>query len=168
MKIECTIDKIPRTLHVNGSKPLNLILEYDIGARSMIGQCGGNMCGNCVVLFNDHAVLSCLIPAFKIRDAEILTFEGFRKTRYFQDIERAYSDTGFFPCTHCYASKSLILESILQQIEKTKEGLPAKLDEVTVVKEMRLNRCSCLDAHEIIDIYNTAAGYRRKRRARRQ
>ncbi len=168
MKIECTIDKIPRTLYVNGSKPLNLILEYDVGAKSMIGECSGKMCGNCIVLLDDKAVLSCLIPAFQIQNAQIVTFEGFQKTRFSQDVERAYADTGFYPCSHCYASKSLILESILQQIEKTKEGLPEKLDEETVVREMNLNRCSCLDAHEIIDIYNAASGYRRKRRARRQ
>lgn len=166
MKIECTIDKIPHTLYVNGSKPLNLILEYDVEAKSIMGECSGGLCGNCVVLLNDKAVLSCLTPAFLLQDAQIMTFEGFQKTRFSQDVIRAYEDTGYYPCSHCFASKSLILESVLQQVEKTKEGLPEKLDDATVVREMQLNRCSCLDAHEIIDIYHAAAGYRRKRRAR--
>ncbi len=119
MKIECTIDKITQTLNVNSNKPLNLILNEDITPGKNLSHCDGDLCGNCIVMIDDKAVLSCLIPAFLIKGKQITTFDGYRKTRFWHDIERAYDDTHLHPCSHCFSSKTLILESLLQQIVKT-------------------------------------------------
>ncbi|MDC7244586.1 MAG: ferredoxin [Sphaerochaetaceae bacterium] len=167
MKIECTINRTAHTLNVNSNKPLNMILSEDIGSQIRVSQCDGRLCGNCVVLLNQQAVLSCLIPAFLIKNKEILTFEGFRKTRFFNDIERAYNDTNIHPCSHCFESKTLILEELLQQFFSQDKIDESTIGEETIVREMRLNRCSCLEAHEIIAIFNAAVSYRRKRRVRR-
>lgn len=166
MKIECTIDKIAQTLYVNSNKPLNLILNEDITPSKNYSHCDGDFCGNCVVLIDDKAVLSCLIPAFLIKGKHITTFEGYRKTRFWHDIERGYDDTHLHPCSHCFSSKTLILESLLKQIVKTEDVYHHGLDEEFIVSEMRINRCACLDAQEMISIFKAAAAYRRKRRVR--
>jgi aerobic-type carbon monoxide dehydrogenase small subunit (CoxS/CutS family) len=144
-----------------------MILTEDISQEVSLSECNGHLCGNCIVLLDQKPVLSCLIPAFLIRDKEILTFEGFKKTRFWHDIERAYADTHIHPCSHCFASKTLIVESLLQQLFKLDNVSESPIDEGTIVKEMRLNTCSCLEAQEIIAIFNAAAAYRRKRRVRR-
>ncbi len=167
MKIECTINKISQTLYVNSNKPLNMILQEDVTQEISVSQCNGQLCGNCIVLLDQKAVLSCLIPAFLVREKEIMTFEGFKKTRFFHDIDRAYNDTNVHPCAHCYPSKTLIIESLLQQFFKLDNINENSIEEGTIVKEMRLNKCSCLEAHEIIAIFNAAVSYRRKRRVRR-
>ncbi|MFA5468943.1 MAG: ferredoxin [Sphaerochaetaceae bacterium] len=162
MKIKCVIDNKNILLDVNSNKPLNLILK-DGGQN--IPNCDQKSCGNCVVLLNDEAILACLIPAFRLKGAKILTFEGYQKSRFWHDLERAYADTGSQPCPHCFASKTLIFESLLQLITRaTKEE---EVDEQTIVKEISLNACPCLDAQEVIAIYNAAAVYRRRRRVRR-
>jgi carbon-monoxide dehydrogenase small subunit len=169
MKINCTIDNKSISLTVNSNKPLNLILMEDVEAPNMDARCRDGFCGNCVVLLNDEAVLSCLIPAFKLKGARVLTFDGFKRTRFWHDLERAYEDTGSHPCPHCYASKTLIFEALLQTIVKSDEG-PSRDEEPseeTIVEEIALNRCPCLDAHEMIDIFKAAATYRRRRRVRR-
>ena len=166
MKIECTIDKISQIIYVNSNKPLNLILNEDINPGKNLNACDGNLCGNCIVMIDDKAVLSCLTPAFLIKDKHITTFEGYRKTRFWHDIERAYDDTHLHPCLHCYSSKTLIFESLLKQIVKTENSQHHGLDDETIVKEMRLNTCACLDAQEMISIFKAAAAYRRKRRVR--
>ena len=166
MKIECTIDKITQTLYVNSNKPLNLILNEDITPGKNLSHCDGNLCGNCIVMVDDKVLLSCLIPAFLIKGKQITTFEGYRKTRFWHDIERAYDDTHLHPCSHCFASKTLIMESLLKQIVKTGDVQHHGIDEETIVSEMRLNTCACLDAQEMISIFQSAANYRRKRRVR--
>jgi carbon-monoxide dehydrogenase small subunit len=169
MKIECTIDNKHLLLTVNSNKPLNLILMDELETAAMPSRCRDGHCGNCIVLLNEEAVLSCLIPAFRLKGSKVLTFEGYRKTRFWHDMERAYEDTGSHPCPHCYASKTLIFESLLQMIVKSEAG--ARHDEEptteTIVREIGLNRCPCLDANEMLDIFRSAANYRRRRRVRR-
>ncbi|NLA93103.1 MAG: ferredoxin [Spirochaetales bacterium] len=169
MKIKCSIDNKSVLLDVNSNKPLNLILIEESEGAVNLSSCNNNLCGNCVVLFNDEATLACLIPAFRLKGAKIVTFEGYQKSRFWHDLERAYNDTGSQPCPHCFNSKTLIFESLLQRIikEEATTAREEEIDEYTIVKELSLNSCPCLDAQEIIAIYNAAAVYRRRRRVRR-
>ena len=169
MKIECMIDNRNLSLSVNSNKPLNLILMDEPDAPLMENRCRDGLCGNCIVLLNDEAVISCLVPAFRLKGARILTFEGYRKTRFWHDLERAYEDTGSHPCPHCYSSKTLIFESLLQLVVKSEYGQSKdeEPDAKTIINELGLNTCPCLDAHEILDIFKAAAAYRRRRRVRR-
>ncbi|MFA6689249.1 MAG: 2Fe-2S iron-sulfur cluster-binding protein [Sphaerochaetaceae bacterium] len=180
MKIECTIDGKHLSLSVNSNKPLSLILMEEAGNQSLNSRCRGNNCGNCIVLLNGEAVLSCMIPAFRLRGADIKTFDSFQKTRACHDIERAYAATGSKPCPNCYAAKTLIIESILQGLERPDDSqpfpLPARgrvqnlteeLDPENIIQELELNRCRCMDSAELLQIVNIAAGYRRRRRVRR-
>jgi aerobic-type carbon monoxide dehydrogenase small subunit (CoxS/CutS family) len=107
---------------VNSDKPLSHILREQIITFAENSQCQGASCGNCIVLINGNAALSCLVPAFKLNGASILTFEGFQKTRFCHDIERAYADIGNQPCPQCYPSKTIIIESILNKIDKENQN----------------------------------------------
>ncbi|WP_320130487.1 2Fe-2S iron-sulfur cluster-binding protein [uncultured Sphaerochaeta sp.] len=182
MKIECSIDGKALSLSVNSNKPLSLILTEDVGNRSLVSYCQGNGCGNCIVLLNEEAVLSCMIPAFRLKDSTIRTFDSFQKTRQYRDIERAYRATGNNPCPNCYASKTLIIESILQDLTNSHPGklgstltgriqVPQDNDEIidekNIVQELSLNTCTCMDMSEMLQIVEIALGYRRRKRVRR-
>lgn len=181
MKIECTIDGKALSLSVNSNKPLSLILMEDVGNRTITSHCKGNACGNCIVLLNDEAALSCLIPAFRLREANIKTFESYQRTRQYRDIERAYQTTGNTPCPNCYASKTLIIESILQELTSSTRlkalgnTLPLKdnketedaLDKKAIIQDLSLNTCQCMDMSEMLQIVEIALTYRRRKRVRR-
>jgi carbon-monoxide dehydrogenase small subunit len=180
MKIECTIDGKHLSLSVNSNKPLSLILMEEVGNQSLNSRCRGDNCGNCIVLLNGEAVLACMIPAFRLRGMEVKTFDSFQKTRACHDIERAYMATGSKPCPNCYAAKTLIIESILQGMEQPSEEqsfpmpsrgrIPSATEELNpekVIQELELNTCRCMDSAELLQIVNIAAGYRRRRRVRR-
>ncbi len=182
MKIECTIDGKALSLSVNSNKPLSLILMEDVGNRTIISHCRGNACGNCIVLINDEAELSCIIPAFRLREANIKTFESYQKTRQYRDIERAYQSTGNTPCPNCYASKTLIIESILQELTNSarlktlgrnspqirdEKQSEEKLDKKAIIQELSLNTCQCMDMSEMLQIVEIALTYRRRKRVRR-
>lgn len=169
MRIECSIDSKNIVLNVNSNKPLNRILAEEIEPSLMAVNCKEEFCGNCLVLFDDELFLACLIPAFRLKGSKITTFKGYQKSRFYHDLERAYEDTGSQPCPNCYPSKTLIFESLLQTFIKSDPTQDSKeeLDEKTIITEISLNKCNCLDNQEIIDIYKAAAVYRRRRRVRR-
>ena len=122
MRLNCNINGSQYSLVVNSDKPLSEILKEQIITFADNSQCQGASCGNCIVLINGNAALSCLLPAFKINGSSILTFEGFQKTRFCHDIERAYSEIGNQPCPQCYASKTIIIESILNKVDKENQN----------------------------------------------
>lgn len=122
MRLNCNINGTQYSLVVNSDKPLSHILREQIITFAENSQCLGSSCGNCIVMINGNATLSCLVPAFKLNGATILTFEGFQKTRFCRDIERAYADTGIQPCPQCYPSKTLIIESILNKVDKENQN----------------------------------------------
>ena len=122
MRLNCNINGSQYSLVVNSDKPLSQILREQIISFAENSQCLGASCGNCIVLINGNAALSCLVPAFKLNGASILTFEGFQKTRFCHDIERAYADVGNQPCPQCYPSKTIIIESILNKVDKENQN----------------------------------------------
>ena len=71
MTLDCTIDGKMLSLSVNSSKPLLQILSEDVDNNTLTSNCHGDGCGNCLVLVNGYAVLSCMVPAFRLKDADI-------------------------------------------------------------------------------------------------
>ena len=122
MRLNCNINGSQYSLVVNSDKPLSVILRELILPFAENSRCMGAECGNCIVLINGSAALSCLVPAFRLNGASILTFEGFQKTRFCHDIERAYADIGNQPCPQCYPSKTIIIESILNKVDKENQS----------------------------------------------
>ncbi len=158
MKIDCTIDGKRLSLSLNSNKPLSLILAEDIQNQSISPHCEGKMCGLCVVLMDGKAVLSCLVPAFEIREKTIITYEGYAKTKNAKDIEKAYELTHIKPCPHCYKARTLLIESLLSGSMTARED---------VAREMNGLRCSCLDLNDTVKVVQAANEIRRKRHARR-
>jgi aerobic-type carbon monoxide dehydrogenase small subunit (CoxS/CutS family) len=183
MTLDCFIDGKGLSLPVNSNKPLLQILTEDVGNRSLNSNCHGSGCGNCIVLVNDIAMLSCMVPAFRLKDANIQTYDGFSKTRQCRDIERAYQATGNMPCPNCYASRTLLIESILQGLtgehHTGKEiSMPGNMhsqiigdieniDEEQIGKELSLVTCRCMDIGELVQIVKMALSIRRRKNVRR-
>lgn len=183
MRIDCNIDGKNYSLSVNSQKPLLQILIEDMENESMKSVCSGATCGNCIVLLDSQAVLSCLVPAFRLKGSTIQTFDSFRKTRLFRDIDRAYREVGSVPCQQCFASKTLIIESILQSMEKQihsnnpiessrlrrqseLETIKKERDQF-IITELSINSCTCTESSEMIKVVNTCFEYRRRRNVRR-
>ncbi len=167
MKVDCTIDGKTLSLSVSSHKPLSLILSEDLDISAVNSMCGGKACGNCVVLIDDEATLSCQIPAFRMRNPKIRTFEGYSRSRQYRDIERAYKASGNTPCQLCYNARTLIIESILQELSIEGKASPEASREA-IINELSLNICQCIDMGELIQIVEIALTYRnRRRRVRR-
>ena len=117
--------------------------------------CNTGKCGSCSILFNGELVKSCLIPALKIRDSEIITIEGFSQTDEYQDIMRAHAETGVENCGFCNTGKTLATEALLSRNQRpSKEEILAAFHGI---------RCRCTDPEALIRVVSAAAEYRSRR-----
>jgi len=177
MKLNCTIDGTQTSMIVNANKPLSRILEEQSDSFVKNHGCRDAGCGNCIVLINGAARLSCLIPAFRVNGAAILTYAGFRKTRFCHDIERAYAETGVKPCSMCYASKTILIGGLLNRYDQTRASTMIHKEGESKVsysiysreyleREMGINVCRCTDIEDLAKVVELAYTYRRQRSGR--
>ena len=123
-----------------------------LGTKS--GCCIGN-CGACSVIFNGNLVKSCLVPAFKIRGGEIITIEGFSQTDDYEDIIRAFDETGLESCGFCNTGKILTAETLLSKNRR----LPRE----EILAGFHGIRCRCTDPERLVQAVLTAFEYRNRR-----
>lgn len=117
--------------------------------------CGRGSCGACSVIFNGDVVKACLIPAFKIRDSEIITIEGFSQTYEHQDIVRAFSEMGIENCGFCATGKILAMEALLNKnLHPSRQEILAGFYGI---------RCRCTDPEELTRVVTAAIDYRIRR-----
>jgi len=117
--------------------------------------CLNGICSSCSVFFNGNVVKSCLIPAFQIRDSEIITIEGFSLTDEYQDIILGFTETGFENCGFCNTGKILSAEALLSRnLRPTKEEILRAFFGV---------KCRCTDPKGLTQAVLAAAEHRRRR-----
>ncbi|MBE0701513.1 MAG: (2Fe-2S)-binding protein [Acholeplasmataceae bacterium] len=111
--------------------------------------CGEGECGACSVLMDGHIVNSCLLPLANVHGHEIVTIEGFAKTKRYEILEKAMSEIGGSQCGICSPGMMIAAESLLNQNPHPSEH------------EVRLalvgNLCRCTGYNMIIDAILLAA-----------
>lgn len=175
MRISMTIDGTAYNFNASSDKPLHRILLEISDSFAANNSCQGAKCGNCIVLLNEQCVLSCLVPACRLNGAEVVTFESFKQTRAYHDIEKAYQDCGTSPCPQCYAAKTLLIESLVRKLE-TQQGnnrinarhanvknIKPVMDLDFIAREVSINSCNCIEASQIETIIKLACQNRRRR-----
>ena len=89
------------------------ILRKNFNLMGTKAGCNYGNCGACSIILNGLVIKSCLVPAFKIRDKEIITIEGFALTDEFLDIDSGFSEAGIETCGFCDTGKILATEALL-------------------------------------------------------
>jgi len=117
--------------------------------------CYAGSCGACSVILNGYVAKACLVPAFKIRDSEIITIEGFSQTDDYRDIIRAFTRAGVESCGFCDTGKILTTEVLLSRNHR-----PSRED---ILSGFNGIRCRCTDPEGLERAVMAAAEYRRQR-----
>ncbi|AEC02991.1 hypothetical protein [Parasphaerochaeta coccoides] len=181
MKLDFQLDNKKISVNVNADKPLSLILAEDIPKDFSWNPFFGSLTRE-PVFIDDELVLPAQMPAFRVRGTTIRSYNGFRKTRLCRDIERAYAFHECYPDGGSYAAITMILESMITDIDASKTPAristpeenpnrptaePTTLDMVTIEQDLDDIACTTMDVGQLILIARTAAEYRRRRNVRR-
>jgi carbon-monoxide dehydrogenase small subunit len=113
IKLRFTLNERPVVLQAHPGARLLDVLRSDFGLKGTRDGCARGECGACLVLMNGLAVNSCLVPAFALSDAEIVTIEGIQSLKSFTDVRKGLPGSEVFRCGFCSAGVQVALASLL-------------------------------------------------------
>lgn len=114
---------------------LSDILRDHFFIKSVLSDCGAGTCGKCVVFWNGRLVNSCLIPAFKVRGSEVITYEGFMSTDSHATVKKAFAEADVELCGFCDAATYMAAGSLLDARSRP--------DETAILEMMSSVYCRC-------------------------
>jgi carbon-monoxide dehydrogenase small subunit len=101
IKLRFRLNEQEATLQCAPGTRLLDILRDQFGLRGARDACGVGECGSCLVLKDGRAVNACLVPAFALADAEIVTIEGILDLKSFAEIRKALPEGELGGCGFC-------------------------------------------------------------------
>lgn len=125
------------------------VLRNNFGLTGPKEGCGEGECGACAVLLDGHIVHSCCLPLANVNGKEIVTIEGFTKTKRYQVLADAMLEEGGSQCGICTPGMMIAAESLLNQNPKPTE------DEIRI--GLSGNLCRCTGYNMIVKAVKTAS-----------
>lgn len=113
MRISFTLNGNQVDLETDPSELLVDLLRLELGLRGARPGCLQGQCGSCTILFNGMLAAGCMIPAFRVYGAEVVTIEGLRETPEYSEIEQGFARARAKPCRFCEAGKYLSAYALL-------------------------------------------------------
>lgn len=133
----------------NASNRLLDVLRNDYGITGVKCGCKEGECGACSVIMNGKLVNSCMIAMGRIEESEIVTIEGYKKTKQFQVLDKAYGDVSAVQCGFCIPGMILASDCILR-----KNPDPSEDD---IREGISGNLCRCTGYNAIVKAIENAA-----------
>ncbi|MEN6572349.1 MAG: (2Fe-2S)-binding protein [Anaerolineaceae bacterium] len=111
--------------------------------------CREGECGACTVLLNGKAVNSCLLPAMKASNQEIITIEGLGNSANPHVIQRRMADHGAVQCGFCTPGFIMSTFDLLEENPHPSHG--------EIVEALTGNLCRCTGYVKIIEAVESLA-----------
>lgn len=125
------------------------ILRNEFGLTGPKEGCGEGECGACSVLLNGRLANSCLVAAGSIRGADVVTIEGFRETKRYAVLEKAFADAGAVQCGYCTPGMVMAAEALLSR--------NAHPNEQQIREAISGNLCRCTGYNMIVEAIRAAS-----------
>lgn len=132
------------TLHVNGhpravdddpQTPLLYVLRDTLELNAAKFGCGLAQCGSCMVLVDDEAVPSCVMPIAALEGKKITTLEGLGSGAAIGALQRAFVEEQAAQCGYCTAGMIVRAHALLSRN-------PSPTD-AQIREHMETNLCRC-------------------------
>jgi carbon-monoxide dehydrogenase small subunit len=150
--IELKVNGATHEIFIEPWWSLARVLREQLGLPGTKISCETGDCGACTVLIDGKAIKSCLLPAMKARDRDIITIEGISSNKQgeLHPLQEAFIEHFAVQCGYCtpgmiMAAKALLDENPTPTEEQVKEYLSGNL-------------CRCTGYTKIIEAVLAAAG----------
>lgn len=118
------------------------VLRDVLKLKSVKKGCGDGECGACTVLMDGTPIASCMTPAFKAHEKEILTVEGLAPENGLHPIQNAFLAEGAVQCGFCTPGMLLAAKALLD-----KKPEP---DDEEIRKALTGHLCRCTGYNTIV------------------
>jgi carbon-monoxide dehydrogenase small subunit len=159
MTIDFILNGEDVTVKAEPTERLALILRDQFSLPSIVHDCGGGRCGKCMILLDGKTTLSCLVPVFRIRGSEVVTYEGFINTTEHELVRAAFSDSGLALCSYCAPARFMAAGSLLDS--------PARPTESEAAETMAAILCRCSPPSAVLRVVMAALELNENRKYRR-
>jgi carbon-monoxide dehydrogenase small subunit len=158
IKLRFVLNGQPAVVECRPATRLLDILRNDFNLEGTREGCGHGECGACLVLMNGQAVNSCLVPAFMLADAEIVTIEGIQQLKSFAEVRRVLPGQ-VFRCGFCASGMTVALAALW--LSNPQAG------ETEIRQALAGNLCSCGSYSGILEAAVQITGRKRRHGRRR-
>lgn len=125
------------------------VLRDTYGCTSVKCGCKEGECGACSVLIDGTLFNSCCVAMGAVDGADIVTMEGYRETKRFEALSKAFGDLSAVQCGFCIPGMVLAAEALL-----SKNPHPSEDD---IREALSGNLCRCTGYNAIVNAVNNAA-----------